>query len=270
MANTIDMNAAAQKKRKQTIALCVLGAILLVVLLFQLPKLTGGGSKGTTAAPATDTSGGTTSAEGTTIVASGTDTTVAATTGAVTTTTAPKVPAGVPRAVLVGVTVGAGAPQAAGEGQLRAFTLFTAKDPFVQSLPATPTATTSSSVTPSGSSSSGSGGSSGSGSATPTAPPTLVNATISVNGTSEALTVKDLFPEKDQLFKLVSLKGKTAKIGVSGGAFTDGQLITLALGKSVTLVNTATGARYVVKLLYLGVTPEQVEGFTKKPAEPKK
>jgi hypothetical protein len=265
MAKTTDMSA--QKKRKQTIMLCVLGGILLVVMLIQLPKMMGG-SKAPAAAPATDATGGT-SAEGTTIVASGTDATVAATTGAVT-TTAPKVPVGVPRTVLVGVTVGGAAQPAADEGQLRAFTLFTAKDPFVQTLPKAPTGTTSTTAKPSeGSGSTSGGGSAGSG-GTPAAPATLVNATISVNGVSEALELKDLFPQKEELFKLVSLKGKTAKIGVSGGAFTDGQLISLALGKSVTLVNTATGARYVVKLLYLGDKPEEVTGFTKKPAEPKK
>ena len=64
--------------------------------------------------------------------------------------------------------------------------------------------------------------------------------------------MKQLFPEQEDLFVLVSLKGKTAKIAVSGGAFTDGQTITLKLGKNLTLVNTATGARYALKLLYVG------------------
>ena len=74
--------------------------------------------------------------------------------------------------------------------------------------------------------------------------------------------MKQLFPEQEDLFVLVSLKGKTAKIAVSGGAFTDGQTITLKLGKNLTLVNTATGARYALKLLYVGDQPEEVEGFT--------
>ena len=83
--------------------------MLLGVLVFQLPKLTGGGSSAPEAAPAT--SGDVTAADGTAIVPATTSTTVAATT-----TIAPRVPAGVPRAVLVGVTVGGSAQPKAGEG----------------------------------------------------------------------------------------------------------------------------------------------------------
>ena len=256
MAKTID--TSAQKKRQQKIILIVLGVLLLGVLVFQLPKLTGGGSS-STAAPA---AGDATSADGTTVVSDGSSTAVASTTAAATTTTT-RIPAGVPRAVLVGVTVGGSAQPKAGEGQLRAFTLFTEKDPFLQSLPKEPTAP------PSSTPAAGSPGTKG-GPGTVTVAPVLASATISTNGVSEALTVKQLFPEQDQLFKLVSLNAKSAKIAVSGGAFTDGQLITVPLGKNVTLVNTATGARYVVKLLYVGEQPEQIKGFTTKPAETKK
>ena len=38
--------------------------------------------------------------------------------------------------------------------------------------------------------------------------------------------------------------------------------MTLKLGKKVTLVNTATGVRYVLKLVYTGAQPEVIEGFT--------
>ncbi len=260
MAKTTD--TSAQKKRQQTIILAVAGVLLLGVLVFQLPKLTGGGSSAPEAAPAT--SGDVTAADGTAIVPATTSTTVAATT-----TIAPRVPAGVPRAVLVGVTVGGSAQPKAGEGQLRAFTLFTEKDPFLQSLPKDAATAPPASPTATGSTGTGTGGKGG-GSGSTTAPEPLTNATLAINGTSEPLTLKQLFPEQEQLFKLVSLQPKSAKIAVSGGAFTDGQLITLAMGKSVTLVNTATGARYVVKLLYTGTQPEQIKGFTKKPAEPKK
>ena len=242
MAKTIDTKAA--KQRQQKIILAVLGVVLLAVAAIQVPKLLGGSSPAPAAATGTTGTTGGTSA------------------GSTTTTTA--VPAGVPRAVLVGVTVGSAGRAPAGEGQLRSFTLFTAKDPFVQSLPVE----TSGSTTPTGEptlsdTQPGSGGSAGGGgpSIAP-APGAPLFATISVNGKDVPLGVKDLFPPKQKLFVLVSLNRKSAKIAVAGGAFTDAQTITLRLGQNLTLVNTATGARYVIKLLFVGDQPEQVEGFT--------
>jgi hypothetical protein len=275
MAKTID--TTAEKQRRQKKILIVLGVALLGVLVLQGPKLLDqlNGSSTPAAAPA-DTSGGTTTASGSTVVPSGAAATTPTGTVAGSTTTTTTVPAGVPRTVLVGVTVGAGALQKPGQGQLRAFTLFTAKDPFVQQLPQEPA---QSDAAPSGGSSSGeakgSGSSSGGGSSSTggsssgavTAEP-FAFATLSINGKDSAVEVKQAFPEKAPLFKLVSLKKKTAKIAVAGGAFTDGQTVTLTLGKPLTLVNTATGARYVVELVYVGTEPEQVEGFTKAPAAP--
>jgi hypothetical protein len=83
-----------------------------------------------------------------------------------------------------------------------------------------------------------------------------------MNGQAHALMVKDAFPKADPLFVLVSLKAKIAKIGVAGGSFQSGKTIPLKLGKQVTLVNDATGARYVLKLVYAGVGPEKTESFT--------
>ncbi len=240
-----------QKQRQQKIILIVLGVVLLGVAALQGPKLLGGSDEPQpAAAPAGSTSAGTTVVPGS-----------AGSTTAGSTTQTSVLPAGVPRAVLVGVPVGGGALLKPGEGQLRAFTLFTAKDPFVQTLPKEPTAATP--AAPPASGDPGKGGSEGGGGGTTApgaAPPTF--ATIAVNGDAEALKVKQLFPEQEDLFVLLSLKGKTAKIAVSGGAFTDGQTITLKLGKNLTLVNTATGARYALKLLFVGDQPEEVEGFT--------
>ncbi len=257
MAKTIDN--PAQKNRQKTIILVVLGVVLLAVLVVQLPKLKGGSSSpSSSAAPATPTS-----EDGLTPTSA---TTVAATTAGSTTATTP-VPAGVPRAVLVGVTVGGGALLKPGEGQLRAFTLFTQKDPFVQQLPQTPTVTSTAPAPAAAGGSSGKGG----GSTPAPAPEPLTDATITVNGVAEPITVDKPFPAKEPLFVLRSLKAKSAKIGVAGGVFTDSAAITLQMGKTLTLVNTATGARYVVKLVYTGSEPEQVESFSKKaPAEPKK
>ena len=250
MAKTIDTNAA--KQRKQKIILAMLGVVLLAVAAFQVPKLLGGSSPAPAAASeATGTTGATGVSAGST-------------------TTTTTVPAGVPRAVLVGVTVGFAGRAPAGEGQLRSFTLFKSKDPFVQSLPAETSGSTTSTGEPTLSDTQPGGGSTGGGgSSTAPAPGAPLFATILVNGKDVPLEVKDLFPPKQQLFVLVSLKEKTAKIAVAGGAFTDAQTITLRLGQNLTLVNTATGARYALKLLFVGDQPEQVEGFTRG-AAPKK
>jgi hypothetical protein len=85
---------------------------------------------------------------------------------------------------------------------------------------------------------------------------------IMVDGKPQQLKVKQKFPTKSPLFVLVSLKKKQAKIGVAGGSFDDGQNVTLAFGKKVTLVDTATGVRYELKLVYSGSAPEELEGFS--------
>lgn len=265
MAKTIDTTKLKQAQRKKV--LVVLGIVLLAALALQGPKLVKqvGGSSSTPAAEGAG-SDASTPAAGTTITP-GTLTTGTATTAGSTGVTTP-VPAGVPRAVLVGVTVGADGQPKPGEGQLRVFTLFTAKDPFVQQLPQDPV---SAAASPTVDANPAKGGADDGSSTTASAdePPSF--ATIAINGEPEALEVKQLFPEREQLFVLVALKGKTARIAVSGGAFTDGRTITLKLGKNLTLVNTATGARYSLRLLYVGEEPEQVESFTSKAAtEPKK
>ena len=58
------------------------------------------------------------------------------------------------------------------------------------------------------------------------------------------------FPASNPSFKLVSLTKKTAKIGIAGGSLQSGsQTVTLRKGKSLTLMNTADGTRYVLRLL---------------------
>ena len=89
-----------------------------------------------------------------------------------------------------------------------------------------------------------------------------------LDGKPQQLQVKDKFPKGDPMFVLVSLKKKQAKIGVAGGSFDDGQTVTLTLGKKVTLLNTATGVRYELKLVYTGTQPETIEGFSTKADQP--
>ena len=98
---------------------------------------------------------------------------------------------------------------------------------------------------------------------TPAAPPApIVYATIDFNTKPQQVQVKGTFPTPEPLFVLRSLTKKQAKISVAGGSFDGGKPVTLKLGKKVTLVNTATGVRYVLKLIYTGAQPEVIEGFT--------
>ena len=58
------------------------------------------------------------------------------------------------------------------------------------------------------------------------------------------------FPRADPIFHLVSVTRKTAKISIAGGSFASGKpTITLELGKTVTLMNTADGTRYEIRLI---------------------
>jgi len=176
-----------------------------------------------------------------------------------------------PTAVLAGVALRASAAPAPVQGQLTSFELFTPKDPFVQQASDTtagqappPGTTPAPSSKPAGGAA-GAGGSKAAPSVVAAPPPPPTDATISVNGTDEAVAVTkppQTFPKSDPVFVLVSLKAKSATIGIADGTLTDRPTVQLKMGKPLTLVNSATGARYALKLLYTGATPEQVVGFT--------
>jgi hypothetical protein len=239
---------AAAKAKKQKIILIVGGVLLLAVGAFQGPKLLKhGGSPAPEASASSDGTG------------------VASTPAAA---TAPKGSAMVAGVVLPKATVVKVAPS-----QLASFTLFEVKDPFVQGVDdeATVDQSTSSSADASGSqstsgstsSSSADAGSAG-GAVTPAAPapPPIVYATINVDGKAQQVQSKDKFPAGSPLFVVRSVKKKQVKIGVAGGSFDDSQTVTLKQGKKVTLVNTATGVRYELKLVYTGAQPEVIQSFT--------
>ena len=150
-------------------------------------------------------------------------------------------------------------------GQLLAFGLFRSKDPFVQQLKlngATGPTGAISSGGPTGASGPAAGGSGGSGvggGSTPTSPPAstpvapatrLTTAVISVNGAPESVQVGGTFPTADPYFKLVSLTKKGAKISIAGGTLENGApTVTLTKNKALTLMNTADGTRYVLRLV---------------------
>ena len=263
--NTADV--AAAKAKKQKIILIVGGVLLLGVAAIQGPKLMKKDSQPEVApAAASETVGVTSTPTGATSTATGAVVVTGSSQGAAK-------PAGfvagvaLPRATVVRV-----APS-----QLASFTLFEVKDPFVQQagVESTGGATVNASgQAPSASTQAPTAATGGTGAqATPAStqaaePLPVVYATINLDGEPQQLKVKQKFPEGDPLFVLRSLTRKQAKIGVAGGSFDDGQAVTLQFGKKVTLVNTATGVRYVLKLVYTGTTPETIEGFTTGPEAP--
>ncbi len=145
-------------------------------------------------------------------------------------------------------------------GQLQSFSLFASKDPFNSGGPGSSSGKTSSSSSGSSKGSSGSGSGSGSSTppATPPAPPTAppTSAVIAVNGVSELVQSGAGFPAANPMFDLMSLSGSAAKVSVIGGSYASGSAsLTLKIGKSVTLVNTADGTRYTLELLPQGTVP---------------
>jgi len=243
---------------KKQLYIVVGGAVVLAILLaLQLPKLLGGSE---TAAPTTT---------GAVPTSSGTTGTPGATGGAVSVSGS--------GAVLAGVKIVPGVTVEPGEGQLASFSLFQHRDPFVQLVKDTAAAGSQDgepvgvkvsngggAAGPKASNGAGAGGPivTGATPGTVAGPSELSTATIWVNGSDESVDVKKRFPKVDPTFVLLSLKPKAAQIGVVGGAFTGGGAITLKMGQSLTLVNTATGARYTLRLLYAGSQPEQVQQFS--------
>lgn len=256
-----ELKAAKQKK------IAIVGAVLFVIVLgIQVPR-TLKMMKGTSAAPPPVA----VAAPG------GTDTTAAP--GAA----APAAPVATPTTTVPTELVDSDPAPAAGPGQLVSFELFETKDPFAQqvdpnAVAAAPAADTSAPPAdasapspdanppaaplpePGASGSGGSGGSGGSvvppaGAPAPAPAPSASPAaatSIAVNGVVESVAVDGTFPVADPSFVLVSLgaDGKSVKIGVAGGSYADGKsAITLTMGKPLTLQNTASGARYELKLV---------------------
>jgi len=186
-----------------------------------------------------------------------------------------------PGAPVVGIPVAAAAPAAqlldtdlvppatSGSSQLVSFALFETKDPFkpqldarsaVEAAPgAVPTAADTHTadkpagvtLTPVVANAPGAPPAP----ASPTAasgPATPVTAgvTISVNGRSERIATGGTFPNAAPVFRLVSFKDGSAKIGVVGGSYEQGgATVTLEKDKPLTLMNTADGTRYRLVLV---------------------
>jgi hypothetical protein len=239
------VNARAARERKQKIFVVVGGLFLLALLAIQLPKLMGGSEP--TAAPSTET----------TIAVDGEAT--------------PPVDTAVPVAVRLTDT---DRPVAAGPGQLRSFSTFSRKDPFVQQL-VSPTPVENGGGG-GGESATDQGAPPGSGTKSPENTPqkgfTVGGTTaaavtvISVNGARQTLVPGAAFPAADPVFVLVAEQpgAKAVVIGVAGGAYASGDRTTkLKVGKPLVLVNTATGARYRLVLVAVGNGTATAQGPTR-------
>jgi hypothetical protein len=138
------------------------------------------------------------------------------------------------------------------KSQLYSFSHFTGKDPFVQQV-------TAASITdsPSTGASSGPSGTGASGAAAAPAPQTYSRtlartgaAMIQVNGKLQTVRIGGSFPSSNPLFTLVSIAHGVARIGIASGSYASGaQTVSLAAGRSLTLVDTADGIRYKLELL---------------------
>ncbi len=266
MARKADI--AAAKARKQKMTLIILGVAFVGIAAFQGPKLMKqlSGHKSTTAAPATTTTTG---------AATDTSTTPANPYGG---TTSPAVATGTggPSAKVAGILLQPAGMPAAQRGQLWSLSQFKPKDPFVQQVkgPASATGTSTSagagspSPAPAPTGTTGTGTGTGGVVTTPTtaSPAVLAYATLLVNGKIQQLQLKQLFPKGLPTFVLLGVGKSFVKIGVAGGKFVGGGAVKLEIGKPVTVMNTTTGQRFVMKLTFTGAAPEQIAGF--KPAAP--
>jgi hypothetical protein len=213
--------ARAARERKQKIFVVVGGLLLLAMLAFQLPKLLGGSSPAEAAATTTET-----------------------------TLPGQVAPTGTARVARVGSTA------AATSGKITSFSVFAAKDPFVQQV-----------VTPNGlgaAGAEGDGKGGGTGTSDTAEKPTkfatgktsaAAVTIVTVNGARQVLEPGMKFPAADPLFVLVAEKpgSKSVVVGIVGGAYSGGaKTTTMKVGKPITLVNTTTGARYKISLVSVG------------------
>jgi len=123
-------------------------------------------------------------------------------------------------------------PLEALDGQLISFSRFTGRDPFDQSNAPEGTSTGT-----------------GTGSGETTSGQTANTAELEVNGKKEKVALGGSFPASDPVFKLVSIQGQTANVGLVSGKFSGGSsTISIDVGETLVLVSDPDKTRYVIKL----------------------
>ena len=263
MAKKKNVDPQAKAKRQKIILAC-LAPVLLGLMAFQIPRTlkmmhqqNANAAASSTPAATTPTPATTTSLAPPTLGGGAAGSAAGGATGATGATAAAKSADGI---------VDPSASSAGGANQLITFDRFRTKDPFIQqvencntgcdsstgastSTPVVkPTKKTVPATPPAGT------GAHGNATAptttTPTTPQKLTTATISVNGVSEQVSVGKPFPAADPVFVLVSLARNAVKISIAGGTLESGApTVTLEKGKPLTLVNTADGTQYELRLV---------------------
>lgn len=228
--------AKDKKMKKVAVGLSV---VLAVALAFEVPSMLKGSSGGSSTPPAATTTSDSTSAAPATSVAPATTPPGAG--AAVTPVASSKLPNSDPQPKV-------------GKSQLDSFSQFADKDPFVQQVGAS----SQSLATPTPGSTSSS-----------TAPTTTAGTTaathhvgsrtlavtgaarIEVNGRVQVVRVGTSFPNANPLFRLVSVGSNgVARIGIASGSYSSGaHTVSLVPGRTLTLVDTADGIRYQLRLL---------------------
>ncbi len=233
-----DVRTAKDKKMKKVAA--GLSVVLAIVLAFEVPSMlkSSGGGSATPPAATTDAS------TGVTPPATGTPTTTPPGTAAAAVT---------PVANANTVLPNSDTLPKVGKSQLYSFSHFASKDPFVQQVAAAPQTDGGGSTTSSSSTSSTSTGT------TAALTHKHVNRTlavrgaarIAVNGRVQVVRVGTGFPSANPLFRLVSVSNNgVARIGIAAGSYSSGaKTVSLGPGRTLTLVDTADGIRYQLRLL---------------------
>ncbi len=228
------MQNVREAKDRRAKKLAIGGAVLLAILLaWEVPHYLGGGKK--SSAPAATTTA--------------TDTTPGTTTPAA---TAPGVVAAGATPVTSTKLPNSDLPPRHSKQQLTGFSTFASKDPFAQQVTAdTGAPATSSTTQPSSTMASST--------TAPRSKPVLTSARslarsgavrISVNGRPESVRIGASFPSSNPVFRIVSVSRAGVRIGIADGSYSSGaQTVSLALNRTVTLVDTTNGAHYKLRLL---------------------
>ena len=236
MSRKSRMQDVREAKDRRAKRLAIGGAVLLVaVLAFEMPKVLkghGGSSSSTPTAATTTTPGYSAS----TTPASAP---VATASAAVLPATSTK------------LTSSDVAPRRS-KSELYSFSRFAGKDPFVQQVSASDVTSTASA--PSGGSSTGSGSSPKTAVAAQRSSARTLAQTgavmLQVNGKTQTVRIGGSFPSSNPLFKLVSVSHGLVRIGIASGSYQSGaQTVSLVSGRTLTLVDTADGVRYRIRLL---------------------
>lgn len=236
MSRKSRMQSAREAKDKRMKKVAAGGFVLLaVVLAFEVPKVMHSGSS--TAAPPAATTPTDTTATG--VPATGVPTTAPGTAAAaVTPAASTKLP-------------NSDVQPARSKSTLVSFSHFSGKDPFVQQVSnaTTPVHTASASV-PASSGGSSSNASNGTQTKHVRTLAATGTARISVNGRPQVVRVGATFPSANPLFRLVAVTNGVARIAIAHGSYSSGaHTISLSAGRSLTLVDTADGIRYHIRLL---------------------